>query len=310
MMARVFSPMGRIQASSVRCSSSGMYGGRFYAAPSCVLSSPGILRGPQPSPSSTSRRFLRMPPILMGRRSAKIATRKGAADAKKAALYGKYGKLIVTLAKEGGPSPNANTQLRDIIAQATRAGVPKDIIERNIKRASDSKQADYSETSYEAYGPGGVGFIIEGLTDNLNRSAADVRSAVTKGGGKMATAGAVAFNFKNVGQLMTAPGEEVSEDDLFDVAIEAGAEDVISNADGTFTVLTPKEEFGAVRNALDGAGIKMNEEKSGLQMMPMLFATDVSDEDYESCRDMEEKLLALEDVDAVYTQLEDEEAEE
>ena len=78
----------------------------------------------------------------------------------------------------------------------------------------------------------------------------------------------------------------------------------------TFTVLTPKEEFGAVRNALDGAGIKMNEEKSGLQMMPMLFATDVSDEDYESCRDMEEKLLALEDVDAVYTQLEDEEAEE
>ena len=195
-------------------------------------------------------------------------------------------------------------------ASSVPTGAPKDLIDRNIKKASDKNQADFQETVYEAYGPGGCGFIIEGLTDNLNRAAADVRSAVNKGGGKMAAAGSVAFNFKPAGQLFTCAGDAVDEDTIFDVTAEAGAEDVVGQPNGTFAVITPREEFGAVRAAMEEAGINVDDERSGLTMLPNMLATDISDEDYEACREMESKLLDLDDVDSVYSQLEEEDEED
>lgn len=146
--------------------------------------------------------FRTMQPIMMGRRSAKIAVRKGKADAQKAKLYGKLGKMIAQAVRSGGTDPIANARLREVLAQAKLANLPNDIIERNIKKATDKNSADYSEIFYEAYGPGGTGFIIEALTDNVNRTASDVRIAVTKSGGKMADVGSVLFNFQRTGLIM------------------------------------------------------------------------------------------------------------
>ena len=130
----------------------------------------------KPSPAS--------PPAASRRRSAKIATRKGKADAQKSKLYGKIGKQIAQAVRQGGPDALGNLRLRDALAAAKMAQVPVDIIDRNIKRASESK-ADYTEMTYEAYGIGGTGFVIECLTDNINRSASDVKAAITKAGGKV-----------------------------------------------------------------------------------------------------------------------------
>eukprot|EP00879_Flechtneria_rotunda_P025346 GHRR01026925.1.p1 GENE.GHRR01026925.1~~GHRR01026925.1.p1 ORF type:complete len:223 (+),score=46.46 GHRR01026925.1:320-988(+) len=118
-----------------------------------------------------ARPFRHTPPVQMGRRSAKIALRKGKADAKKAKSYGRIGKKIIQLVKAGGPDPITNSKLSDLLKQAKDLGVPKDIIERNVKKASDAKQGDFQECIYEAYGPRGTGFVIEALTDNVNRTA-------------------------------------------------------------------------------------------------------------------------------------------
>lgn len=185
-----------------------------------------------PTCSSTSTPVARLSTI----------TTQGAADAAKAKLYGKLGKLIVktygivhhhicnarhcaphpypiTLllllhrAKAGGPDPVSNTALADVLRQARDAQVPKDIIERNIKKASEANQADFQEMLFEAYGPGGTGFLIECLSDNVNRSSSEVRAAVTKAGGKMAEQGSVAFNFKRQGVVLLQ-GEGLTEDQV------------------------------------------------------------------------------------------------
>ena len=141
-------------------------------------------------------------------------------------LYGKFGKMIVSAAKEGGVDVIANQTLAKLIRDAQVAKVPKDIIDRNLKRASESKQADYQNVMYEAYGVGGTGIVIEGLTDNVNRAAAEIRAAVNKGGGKMAVKGSVLFNFKKLGVLMIAQ-KDISEDKIVEIAIDSGADDVI-----------------------------------------------------------------------------------
>lgn len=148
--------------------------------------------------------FLHTCPVVCGRRSAKIATRKGAQDLKKAKLYGKLGKLILASARQGGPDPVANPKLRDAIAAAKQAALPRDIIERNIKKASEKGSgADFSETLYEAYGPGGkTSFIALALTDNVNRTAAEVKTAVKAGGGKVADGGSVKFGFVETGVIV------------------------------------------------------------------------------------------------------------
>eukprot|EP00884_Botryococcus_braunii_P016055 jgi/Botrbrau1/3132/Bobra.0070s0104.1 len=197
-----------------------------------------------------TRHFRIFSPIMMGRRSSKIATRKTAQDMKKSKLYGKIGKLIVQAAKIGGPDPVSNTRLRDVLAQAKLVDCPKEIIERNLKKASDKQQADYTEITYECYGHGGTGFIIECLTDNPVITGIEVKQAVTKGGCKMADPGSVAFNFRRLACVfVTAP--ETAEEQVFDVATEAGAEDVVPARDEEdsflgFRVLSKAEDFGTV----------------------------------------------------------------
>ncbi|GFR51736.1 hypothetical protein Agub_g14110, partial [Astrephomene gubernaculifera] len=131
---------------------------------------------PLPCPSTKPRSRLLVPPVEMGRRSAKIALRKGKSDAKKAKIYGRVGKKIIQLAKAGGADPTTNAALDTLLRQAKDLGVPKDVVERNLKRATDSKQGDYQAVTYEAYGPGGTGLVVFCLTDNLNRTASDVKA--------------------------------------------------------------------------------------------------------------------------------------
>jgi YebC/PmpR family DNA-binding regulatory protein len=242
-------------------------------------------------------------PVMMGRKSAKIATRKGKTDAAKAKLYGKFGKMIAQEVRAGGPDPVANGRLKDVLAAAKQSQVPADIIERNLKKGSDKSSSDFSEMVYEAYGPGGTGFIIEALTDNVNRTAAEVRTAVTKSGGKMADSGSVLFNFSRTGLIMVSAEED--EDATFEAAIDAGASDVEAayqdeELEG-YRVLTSLEDYASVNNNLIDAGLKINAEVSGLVYIPLVSKGDeVSDEDFASNEAMYDKLMECDDVDAVY----------
>lgn len=242
-------------------------------------------------------------PILMGRRSAKIAGRKGKADAQKAKLYGKIGKLIAQAVRAGGADVIANARLREILNQAKAAQLPVEIIDRNLKKAGDKNAADFSEMVYEAYGPGGTGFIIEALTDNVNRTASDVRVAVTKGGGKMADVGSVLFNFQRVGLAMV--NVSVGEDAAFEAAMEAGATDCEPAADDDgavegYRVLSSVEDYLTVSASLQSQGVAVDMEASGLVYVP-LAKVDVDDAAFDANDAMLERLLAVDDVDAVYS---------
>lgn len=244
--------------------------------------------------------------VQMGRRSAKIANRKGKADAKKAKIYGRIGKKIIQLVKAGGPDPVANSKLSDLLKQAKELGVPKDVIERNLKKASDAKQGDFQECIYEAYGPGGTGFVIEALTDNVNRSAGDIKSAITKGGGKPADSGSVMFNFMRQGQVLVIGADE---DELFEAAIDAGADDVqpIFDEDGVstndFKLYTQVEAFAAAISKLQELGFKVNTEESELVYRGTAEVA-VDEEAFAKCEALMDRLLELDDVDSVYTNCE------
>lgn len=244
-------------------------------------------------------------PVMMGRKSAKIATKKGKTDAAKAKLYGKFGKMIAQEARAGGPDPVANGKLKDVLAAAKQSQVPADIIERNLKKGSEKSSAEYSEMVYEAYGPGGTGFIIEALTDNVNRTAAEVRTAVTKSGGKMADSGSVLFNFSRSGVVMVSAEED--EDATFEAALEAGASDVqpVYNEEEDisegYKVLTSLEDYAAVHSTLVDAGLAVNAEMSGLVYIPLVSKSDeLSDDDAALNDAMFDKLMEVDDVDAVY----------
>jgi YebC/PmpR family DNA-binding regulatory protein len=235
--------------------------------------------------------------VAMGRKSAKIAMKKGKTDAAKAKLYGKFGKMIAQEARSD-PDPASNPRLKDVVAQAKAAQVPADIIERNLKKGSESK-SDYQEMVYEAYGLGGTGFIIEALTDNVNRTAAEVRTAVTKSSGKMADSGSVLFNFSRTGLVMVSSEED--EDATFEAAIEAGATDVESSEEG-YRVLTSLEDYAMVQGKLVESGLKINAEVSGLVYVPLVTKAEdeLMDEDFEANEAMLERLMEVDDVDAVY----------
>ncbi|GAB4818860.1 hypothetical protein N2152v2_005906 [Parachlorella kessleri] len=231
----------------------------------------------------------------MGRRSAKIATRKNKADA---------GKLIAQAVRAGGPDATANAKLREVLQQAKLAQLPTDIIDRNIKKASEKNAADFAEVTYEAYGPGGSGFVIECLTDNVNRSASEVRTAIIKSGGKVADPGSVLFNFQRQGLVMVDAKED--EDKVFEAAMEAGASDVQPSKDDDgklegYKVLMSVEEFGTVNSGLQEQGVAINLEGSGLVYMPLMLQEVDDDAHFEANEAMLERLLAVDDVDAVYT---------
>ncbi|KAL3677468.1 hypothetical protein R1sor_027416 [Riccia sorocarpa] len=256
-----------------------------------------------------SRRLWTNTPLQMGRRSAKIATRKGAQNRKKAKLYGKIGKQIAKVVKEGGPNPTANAALAVLLQTAKQYDVPKDIIERNIKKASDKSQADFVDMTYEVYGLGGVGLVLEVLTDNNNRAAATIRDVVKKGGGKMADPGSVLFNFTRTG-VIYVKAEGISSDDLLLAAMDAGAEDVLEPEEDDeeeeeeearfFKVLVPVDQFFTINQKLKEAGIQVDDDNSGLELFPVA-RVEPDDEALEMNRALMEKLLDLDDVDAVYS---------
>ncbi len=179
-----------------------------------------------------------------------IMYRKGAQDAKRAKIFAKLAREIMVAARSGLPDPDMNSRLRTAIAAARTANVPKDNIERAIRRGSGEEDGvSFDEVRYEGFGPGGVALIVEALTDNRNRAASEIRQIFSKHGGNMGEAGSVAFMFDRVGAI-TYPAEAASADDMFEAALEAGASDVDSSADGHEIISAP-DDLHKVREALE-----------------------------------------------------------
>jgi YebC/PmpR family DNA-binding regulatory protein len=228
---------------------------------------------------------------------ANIKHRKAAADAKRGKVFTKLIKEITVATRAGGPDPDMNPRLRLAVDKAYEANMPKDNIERAIKRGSgDLEGVSYEEIRYEGYGIAGAAVIVDCLTDNRTRTVADVRHAFTKHGGNLGTDGSVAFLFKHCGQLVFAPG--TSEDKVMDVAIEAGAEDIVTNDDGSIEVLTAPQDFLGVKAALEKAGFKAD--LAEVIMKPVSEAT-LSGEDGAKMQKLLDALDSLDDVQDVYT---------
>ena len=184
---------------------------------------------------------------------ASIKHKKGAADAKRGKIFSKIIKEITIAARMGGGDEDANPRLRTAILKAKAANMPKDNISRAVKKGSgELGSSEYFELSYEGYGPNGVAILVEALTDNKNRTAADVRSIFSKNGGNLGESGCVSYMFSRKG-IIAYDGEKYSEDDILEVALEAGADDV-EGSDGAIEVTTAPEEFENVLNAMEAAG--------------------------------------------------------
>jgi YebC/PmpR family DNA-binding regulatory protein len=186
---------------------------------------------------------------------ASIKHKKGALDAKRGKIFTKIIKEITVSARMGGGDPEANPRLRTAVLKAKSANMPKDNVERAIKKGTgDLEGVDYVELTYEAYGPSGVAILIDALTDNKNRTAADVRSILTKGGGNLGESGCVSYLFQRKG-VINFDGSKYSEDQIFEAALEAGAEDVSSEGE-SIEVITAPEDFETVLEALTQAGFE------------------------------------------------------
>ncbi len=224
---------------------------------------------------------------------ANIKHRKGRADAIKGKIFSRIAKEIISSVKTGGPDPKGNTRLRLAIQKAREANMPSENVERNIKKASSSDQADYHSVTYEIYGYGGVGIIVEALTDNKNRMASDVRIALNKNGGTMATPGAVAFNFDQKG-IIRIDKEGVDPDALFLAATEAGAED-FEDTEEAFVVVTEPANLYAVKEALQQVRVLETE----LAMIPKVNVSCTA-EDEKANMALIEWFEDLDDVDTVF----------
>ncbi|KAB2629629.1 transcriptional regulatory protein [Pyrus ussuriensis x Pyrus communis] len=247
-------------------------------------------------------------PLCMGRRSSKIAGRKGAQDAKKAKLYSRIGKEVVSAVKKGGPSPISNMALATVLEKAKELDVPKEIVERNIKKASEKGQEAYIEKVYEVYGFGGACMVVEVLTDKINRSVAAVREVVKDCGAKMADSGSVLFKFRHA-RVVNIKASDVDKDQLLSIALDAGAEDVIEppvyeddtedNSERYFKIVSSSENYTTVLSKLREEGVSF-ETDNGSELLP-ISAIEVDDEAMELNKELMSQLLELDDVDAVYT---------
>jgi YebC/PmpR family DNA-binding regulatory protein len=228
---------------------------------------------------------------------ANIKHRKAAADAKKGKIFTRMIKEITVAARLGGGDPNYNPRLRLAVDKAYEANLPKDNVERAMKRgAGELDGVSYEEIRYEGYGIAGAAVMVDCLTDNKTRTVADVRHAFAKHGGNMGAEGSVAFLFKHCGQFVFAPG--TSEEKVMEVAIEAGAEDVVSNDDGSVEVICAPEDFEAVRKALEAA--KMKAELADITMKP-LNDTALAGEDAARMQKLLDAIENIDDVQNVYT---------
>ena len=209
---------------------------------------------------------------------ANIKHKKEKNDAKKGKIFTVIGREIVVAVKEGGPDPANNSKLRDVIAKAKANNMPNDTIDRGIKKAAGDANADNFEVlTYEGYGPNGVAIIVKTLTDNKNRTAGNVRSYFTKGNGNIGTPGSVSFMFDNKGQIIIDKEEcEMDADELMMVALDAGAED-FSEEEDSFEVITAPDDFSAVREALEAAGVPMLEAQVAMGPQTYVELTDEKD---------------------------------
>jgi len=228
---------------------------------------------------------------------ANIQHRKNRQDAKRGSLWTKIIREVTVAARDGGPDPSMNARLRLALDKARLGNVPKDKLQNAIARGAGKLEgASYEEIRYEGYGIGGAAVMIDCMTDNRTRTVAEVRHALAKNGGNLGTDGSVAFNFKHCGQFLFAPG--TSEDAVMEVALDAGAEDVTANDDGTVEVISAPGDFEAVRSAFDAKGLKP--EIAEVTMKP-LAETTLSGEDGEKMQRLLDALDDLDDVQSVYT---------
>ena len=228
---------------------------------------------------------------------ANIKHRKAAADAKKGKVFTRLIKEITVAAKLGGGDPNSNPRLRLAVDKAREANMAKDSVQNAIKRGSGALEGvSYEEARYEGYGPGGAAVMVDVLTDNRTRTVAEVRHAFTKNGGNLGSDGSVAYLFKHCGQFVFAPG--TSEDKVMEAGLEAGAEDVVANEDGSVELICAPNDFTAVKAALEAAGLKA--ELAEITMKPGAEAALRGDE-AGRMRQLLDALENLDDVQDVYT---------
>jgi YebC/PmpR family DNA-binding regulatory protein len=228
---------------------------------------------------------------------ANIQHRKNRQDAKRGSLWTKIIREVTVAARDGGPDPAMNPRLRLALDKARLGNVPKDKLTNAIQRGAGKLEGvSYEEVRYEGYGIGGAAVMIDCMTDNRTRTVAEVRHALSKHGGNLGTDGSVAFNFKHCGQVIFAPG--TSEEKVMEAALDAGAEDVISNEDGTLEVVSAPGDFEQVREKLEKAGLKP---EFAEVTMKALAETVLTGEDAQKMQRLLDALDDLDDVQQVYT---------
>ena len=230
---------------------------------------------------------------------ANIKHKKEKNDAAKGKIFTIIGREIAVAVKEGGPDPANNFKLAQVIAKAKANNMPNDTIERGIKKAAgDVRNVNYKSVTYEGYGPNGIAIIVDALTDNSNRTAANVRSAFTKGNGSIGTSGCVSLMFDKKGQIIVDKEEcDMDADDLMMVALDAGAED-FNEEDDSFEILTDPDQFGEVSKALEEAGIPMA--SAEVTMLPQTYVTLTDETAIKNLQRTLDLLDEDDDVQAVY----------
>ena len=228
---------------------------------------------------------------------ANIKHRKAAADAKKGKVFTRLIKEITVAAKLGGGDPGSNPRLRLALDKAREANMTKDSVQRAIQRGTGELEGvSYEEVRYEGYGPGGAAIVVDCLTDNRTRTVAEIRHAFSKNGGNLGSDGSVAYLFKHCGQFIYAPG--TSEDAVMEAGLEAGAEDVVKNDDGSVELICAPADFAVVKEALEKAGLKA--ELAEITMKPVNESPLGADE-AARMRKLVEAFESLDDVQDVYT---------
>jgi YebC/PmpR family DNA-binding regulatory protein len=230
---------------------------------------------------------------------ANIKHKKEKNDAAKGKIFTIIGREIAVAVKEGGPDPNNNSRLRDVIAKAKANNMPNDTIDRGIKKAAgDANSVNYEYVSYEGYGPNGIAIIVDALTDNKNRTAANVRSAFTKGNGSVGTQGCVSFMFDKKGQIIVDKEEcDTDPDDLMMMALDAGAED-FSDEEDSYEIITDPDSFSDVRQSLEEQGVPMI--SAEVTMIPQTWVTLTDDTAIKNIQKTLDLLDDDDDVQAVY----------
>lgn len=230
---------------------------------------------------------------------ANIKHKKEKNDAAKGKIFTIIGREIAVAVKEGGPDPANNSRLRDVIAKAKANNMPNDTIDRGIKKAAgDGNSVNYEYVSYEGYGPSGTAIIVDALTDNKNRTAANVRNAFTKGKGNVGTPGCVSYMFDKKGQIIIDKENcDMDADDLMMAALDAGAED-FSEEEDSFEIITDPDSFSEVRQALEDAGIEMA--SAEVTMIPQTYVELTDEQDLYCINKILDLLDADDDVQQVY----------